>query len=70
MIHTRPPEDPEVVCRTDRQTPRQSTAAVLNYLLEAGLLEGGVDPNQDDGPAYTPEQEAIIRKRLADLGYI
>ena len=58
------PEDPEVVCRTDRQTPRQSTAAVLNYLLEAGLLEGGVDPNQDDSPAYTPEQEAIIRKRL------
>lgn len=65
-----PPEDPEVHCPTDRQTPKQSTAAILNYLLEAGLLEAAAPPDREDGPAYTPEQEAIIRQRLADLGYL
>lgn len=64
------PEDPEVHCCTDRQTPKESAAAVISYLLEAGLLDASAESSPAEDPAYTPEQEKIIRKRLADLGYI
>ncbi|ADK86583.1 adenylylsulfate kinase [Desulfarculus baarsii DSM 2075] len=63
-----PPLDPEVHCRTDRQSPQDSLAQVLEYLLRAGLLATAAPAGQE--AAYTPEQEALIRRRLADLGYL
>jgi adenylylsulfate kinase-like enzyme len=32
------PENPEVICDTDQETPEESTAKIVRYLRERGLL--------------------------------
>jgi len=59
-----PPENPEVVCETDKETVEESVKKIINKLIEMGYIE----PTDED--VYTDEEEEIIKKRLEDLGYI
>lgn len=59
-----PPENPEVVCETDKETVEESVKKIMNKLIEMGYVE----PTDED--VYTEEEEEIIKKRLEDLGYI
>ncbi|HDI82709.1 MAG TPA: adenylyl-sulfate kinase [candidate division WOR-3 bacterium] len=59
-----PPENPEVVCETDKETVEESVKKIINKLIEMGYIE----PTDED--VYTEEEEEIIKKRLEDLGYI
>jgi len=59
------PPAPEVVCRTDRETPAESAARIFARLEELGYLQ----PAGSEG-VYTPEEEEKVRKRLEALGYM
>lgn len=58
-----PPAAPEVICRTDRETPEESAAKVIAKLEELGYLAPAAD-------VYSPEEEEKVRKRLEALGYL
>jgi adenylyl-sulfate kinase len=58
-----PPEAPDVHCPTDRQTPDESVAAIVDGLERRGLV-----PPEDR--LCTPEEEARILERLGELGYL
>jgi adenylyl-sulfate kinase len=61
-----PYEDPthaEVIVETDRETPEQSAAKILAKLEELGYLAAVVAAEADD-------EEAQIRQRLEELGYV
>lgn len=63
------PQNPDVVIETQKEEPRESAYKILaklaemGYVAKDGLLDSG-------GEAYNEEEEEVIRKRLADLGYI
>ncbi len=59
------PEEPEVVCETDRETVLESAGRVLRRLEELGLIP----PAGGKAHEYTPEEKARLGKRLEDLGY-
>lgn len=61
-----PPLHPEVTLRTDQETPEASAARLLRRLEEMGYLAGGAAVPEP----YTPEEEAAIRRRLEQLGYL
>lgn len=58
------PVNPEVFIDTDTETPQQSHDKIIRTLELMGYI-----PAQD-GATYSAEQEAEIKKRLKDLGYI
>ena len=41
-----------------------------NEAGEASAAEGAAQSAESDEPAYTPDEEAKITKRLEDLGYL
>jgi len=59
------PLHPEVVLHTDQETAEASAARLLGRLQEMGYL-GGAAVHEP----YTPEEEAAIRRRLEQLGYL
>ncbi len=61
-----PPLHAEVTLHTDREAPAASAARVLRRLTEMGYLPGLHAPQEP----YTPEEEAAIRRRLEQLGYL
>lgn len=63
-----PPEDPEVYCNTHQLTLAETVTKITGYLEEAGLI--GPAAGGDAAEPYTSEQEAVVKKRLADLGYL
>ena len=58
------PFKPEVLINTDTDTPEKGVVCILSTLEILGYL-----PKQTSAE-YTAEEEAIIRQRLQDLGYI
>ena len=64
--HFEAPLHPEVTLRTDQETPEASAARLLRRLEEMGYLAGGAAVPEP----YTPEEEAAIRRRLEQLGYL
>lgn len=61
-----PPDNPEVVCYTEKETPKESAQKIVDKLEELGYLTpptNGKDANAD-------EEEETVKKRLADLGYL
>lgn len=54
------PENPEVICETDRETPEESVEKILEFLENKGYIVRG----------YSEEEEEIVKKRLEELGYI
>ena len=59
-----PPEKPEIACHTDSETVEESTATILKTLEILGYIPAM------DSAQYNPEEEAKIKQRLKDLGYI
>lgn len=61
-----PPLHPELTLHTDKEPPEACAARLLRRLAEMGYLPSvGVPPEP-----YTPEEEAAIRRRLEQLGYL
>ncbi|RMD65098.1 adenylyl-sulfate kinase [Candidatus Parcubacteria bacterium] len=63
-----PPANPEIVVQTHLEEPEESLRKILSKLAELGYitLEGEREPEL----AYSEEEEAVLRKRLVDLGYL
>lgn len=59
-----PPENPEIVVHTDRETIEESTAIILRRLTELGYLEA------EASEVYSEEEETAVEERLRGLGYI
>jgi len=59
-----PPEHPEVSLNTANQTLDESANIVISYLEEKGIIPDRSEENFND------EEEEVINKRLADLGYV
>jgi adenylyl-sulfate kinase len=60
-----PPEKPEVVVDTDKETVEESTDKIIRTLEMLGYI-----PTVEGGNEYSPEEEEEIKTRLQDLGYI
>lgn len=58
------PLKPEVLLNTDQLTVEQATKQVVATLKVLNLIE------HVEGACYTPDEEAMIRRRLSDLGYL
>jgi len=58
------PLSPEVLINTDQVPPEQSIEKVLQTLEDLDLIE------RFESAIYTPHEEAMIRKRLKDMGYL
>ena len=58
------PIKPEVLLNTDQLTVSQSVGKVITTLEVLGRIE------RAEPSAYTAEEEAMIRQRLQDLGYL
>ena len=59
------PERAEVVVKTAEETVEESMSKVLRTLELMGYI-----PASDGDTEYSDEEEAEIKKRLSDLGYI
>ena len=57
------PLKPEVIVETDKETPEESVDKIFAKLNELGFL--GVKAG-----AYSASDEAVVKKRLEDLGYL
>ncbi len=60
------PDNPEVTCYTEKETPKESAQKIVDKLEELGYLsasKNGKDVTAD-------EEEEAVKKRLADLGYL
>jgi len=60
-----PPEKPEVIVDTDKETVEESTDKIIRTLEMLGYI-----PTVEGGNEYSPEEEEEIKTRLQDLGYI
>jgi len=59
-----PPEDPEVLCETDKESVEQSVSKILRTLEMLKLIP------VVEGEDYSDEEEEVVKQRLKDLGYI
>lgn len=60
-----PPEKPEVVVETDKETVEESTKKIIKTLEVLGFI-----PALEDESDYSKDEEDEIKQRLQDLGYI
>jgi adenylyl-sulfate kinase len=60
-----PPEKPEVVIESDKETVDQSVAKIIRTLELLGYI-----PSTGEVGDYAPAEEEKIKERLRDLGYI
>jgi adenylyl-sulfate kinase len=60
-----PPENPEFVFDSDKETPEVSAAHIIAKLEELGYLEPAKTAS-----GYTAEDEAKVNERLKSLGYL
>jgi len=58
------PLKPEVLLNTDQVTVAEAANQIIKTLELLGRL------CRDEGSAYTPDEEEMIRQRLEDLGYL
>ncbi|KAA0226916.1 adenylyl-sulfate kinase [candidate division KSB1 bacterium] len=61
------PENPEVICETENETPQESAAKIVRRLEELGYI---MPENKNGDGAYSDEEESVVKQRLADLGYV
>lgn len=61
------PVNPEIVLDTLNNTPEQCADIVIKYMIEKGYLPSG---ERSEDSVYSEEEEAEVKKRLEDLGYI
>lgn len=60
-----PPDKPEIVIESDQESVEQSVAKIIRTLELMGYL-----PSTGEVSDYSPDEEAKIKERLRDLGYI
>lgn len=60
------PDNPEVIIRTDQETPEESAAKVITALEELGYLA----PRDGSCAGYSEQERIMLEKRLSELGYI
>ena len=60
-----PPENPEVIFDSDKETPEESAAKVIAKIEELGYLEP-----EKTASGYTKEEEEKVNERLKSLGYL
>jgi len=60
-----PPDNPEVMIDSDKETPEESARKVIAKIEELGYLE---PPRSESG--YTKEEEEKVNERLRSLGYL
>jgi len=60
-----PPEKPEIVIESDKETVDQSVAKIIRTLELMGYI-----PSTGEVGDYAPAEEEKIKERLRDLGYI
>lgn len=60
-----PPDNPEILIETDKETEEESVNKIIRTLELMGLI-----PAADAEDEYSEEEEAKIKQRLKDLGYI
>lgn len=61
------PVNAEIVIETNTETPEQSAAKVIAKIEALGFLPKG---GAAAGAVYSAEEEAVVKKRLEDLGYL
>lgn len=61
------PENPEVICETENETPQESAAKIVRRLEQLGYL---LPENKNGNGAYSDEEENLVKQRLEDLGYV
>jgi len=61
-----PPDNPEVVCYTENETPKESAQKIINKLEELGYLTSSSNGHATNAE----EEEEAVKKRLTDLGYL
>jgi len=61
-----PPENPEIVVHTDRETVEESTAIILRRLAELSYIKH----HAAGAVVYSAEEETEVEERLRALGYI
>jgi adenylylsulfate kinase len=68
------PLNPEVIVETSRESVEESAGKVLDKLMELGYLpdmsECAIEEGAEEEEVYSEEEEAKIKQRLRDLGYI
>ncbi len=62
-----PPENPEVICETENETPAESAEKIVRTLEKLGYFPA--DGANGHG-ALTTTEEAKLQQRLHDLGYV
>ncbi|MCB2188704.1 MAG: adenylyl-sulfate kinase [Deltaproteobacteria bacterium] len=65
------PVDADLILYTCRENPSESLSRILNLLRDKDWLphaEACVPPEPES--PYTPEEEAVVKARLRDLGYL
>jgi adenylyl-sulfate kinase len=65
-----PPDNPEVICETEKETPTESALKIIRKLEELGYLMPVVKAADDGDGAFSAEEEVLVKKRLEDLGYM
>jgi adenylylsulfate kinase len=61
-----PPANPELICETEKETPQESAAKIVRRLEELGYFV----PENTHGNGDSAAEEALLQKRLHDLGYV
>ncbi len=65
-----PPDDPEVICDTEKETPGESAQKIVHKLEQLGYLLPTLGLSDHEDGAYSNEDEELARRELAELGYI
>jgi len=60
------PDNPEIVIESHTEPPEQSADKIIARLKELGLLTD----LKAAGAVYSDAEEAVVKKRLEDLGYL
>jgi adenylylsulfate kinase len=65
-----PPDHPEVICDTEKETPMASAQKIVRQLEQLGYLSPLLLASDNGDGAYSGEEEELVNQRLEDLGYV
>lgn len=64
------PQAPDVRLDTVKYSPEECAAQIIEKLVDQGYIQQSPEAGDDSAEVYSEEEEATVRKRLEDLGYI
>lgn len=65
-----PPDNPEVICDMDSETPGVSAQKIVHKLEQLGYLAPLANAAENDDGAYIEDEEEEVKQRLEALGYL